>query len=170
MKNRLSLKHKQKIAKSVEKHWKQIKDSLAYIERCENMSNSKKGKPSPFKGKKRPELLGNKNSKGRIPWNKGKERPEMKGEKNPNWKGGTTFDIYHRVRTKEWKQLVKLILKRDNHTCQNCGVNENLHVHHIIPYRIIQDDNPKNLITLCRRCHALFDNKIRREEKKNGLC
>lgn len=150
--------------------WKELKEKnpKRYKWICAKMSKSKQGSSHSLAVRKKmsERMKGNKRGfkKGMVPWNKGKSHEAVKGEKNPNWAGGTTFDIYHRVRTKEWKQLVKLILKRDNYICQNCGTNENLHVHHIIPYRLIHDDNPKNLLALCRRCHALFDNKLRREE------
>ena len=60
------------------------------------------------------------------------------------------------------------IMRRDNYTCQRCGtfhawINKNgipcptndgeLDVHHIIPVSEGGDDNPDNLITLCRDCH-----------------
>lgn len=48
------------------------------------------------------------------------------------------------------------ILKRDCHTCQNCGKRKqkkNLEVHHIIPRSKGGTDDPTNLVTLCVRCH-----------------
>ena len=48
------------------------------------------------------------------------------------------------------ESLRKLILKRDNYRCSECGYGY-LEVHHIDGDRL--NNNPENLITLCRRCH-----------------
>ena len=56
-----------------------------------------------------------------------------------------------------WKSIKKKIKERDNYTCQECGEIEGeqyLQVHHIIPYRIFEDNSEENLITLCSKCHA----------------
>lgn len=52
-----------------------------------------------------------------------------------------------------WKQEV---LKRDNHTCQDCGAIEGLHVHHISHWAndIYNRINIDNGITLCASCHS----------------
>lgn len=83
----------------------------------------------------------------------------LSGENSPNWKGGYSIDYggggwhFQRVNAR----------KRDNFTCQDCGVTEqswgyNLDVHHLVPFDMF--DDPKeahdlsNLITLCRKCHS----------------
>jgi len=68
------------------------------------------------------------------------------------------------------------IRERDNHECRNCGVlchvnpydgwyypnsEYNLDVHHIDHNR--KNNNPKNLILLCKKCH----NKIKRYRPKS---
>jgi len=63
----------------------------------------------------------------------------------------------------------KEIRERDR-VCRHCGKTpeENgraLDVHHVIPYRISQDDSPSNLIALCRSCHKIADHKARHEHK-----
>ena len=53
------------------------------------------------------------------------------------------------------------ILKRDNHTCQKCGLTKRLQIHHIDGNK--KNDNPNNLITLCIFCHQKlkgFKNKL----------
>lgn len=50
------------------------------------------------------------------------------------------------------------ILVRDSYTCQECGYiggkkGHDIHVHHIIPYRIGGEHTSKNLISLCPTCH-----------------
>lgn len=60
---------------------------------------------------------------------------------------------------KKWK---KIVLKRDNHQCQNCDAIERLEVHHIksyAEYPMLRVD-PNNGITLCYTCH--------KEVHKNG--
>lgn len=53
---------------------------------------------------------------------------------------------------KEWK---KLVLKRDDNTCQCCGSHEHLEVHHIVPYSVDKEKRIKisNGVTLCKNCH-----------------
>ena len=54
--------------------------------------------------------------------------------------------------------------ERDDYTCQICGKNETsedyLHVHHIVPYRIFEDQTNDNLITVCRACHIEIESKF----------
>lgn len=55
-----------------------------------------------------------------------------------------------------WKRIRRAILKRDEHTCQaeDCAEPDpnELHVHHIDKDRTNND--PSNLLTLCRECHT----------------
>jgi 5-methylcytosine-specific restriction endonuclease McrA len=56
-----------------------------------------------------------------------------------------------------WRSLRKVILKRDNYTCQSCGVRRtDLHVDHFLsrkehPALAL---TPSNLRCLCSSCHA----------------
>jgi len=63
------------------------------------------------------------------------------------WKGGISFLPYPLKWTKKLKQQIR---KRDKFVCQICGKNGFV-VHHID----YDKDNcsPKNLTTLCRKCH-----------------
>ena len=82
------------------------------------------------------------------------------GESSPNWQNGISFEIYPQEFNKELKQQ---ILERDNYICQdlNCEDNHNkLHIHHIDYDK--QNNNPKNLITLCHSCHAKTIGKKKR--------
>jgi len=58
-----------------------------------------------------------------------------------------------RIGLGRWAKDVK---KRDAHTCQSCGSQENLHAHHVIPRHV--DDSLAcdldNGITLCKMCHC----------------
>lgn len=56
------------------------------------------------------------------------------------------------------ENLRKATLKRDDYTCQLCGVEDTiLHAHHIMPVRDGGADSIYNLITLCADCH---NNKV----------
>jgi hypothetical protein len=78
----------------------------------------------------------------------------IKGKNNPNWRGGEINDAQ---KQRERRIYTKEVRKRDNYTCQECGKPEEngiAHdVHHIIPYRLTQDNSLSNLITLCHSCH-----------------
>ena len=65
-----------------------------------------------------------------------------------------------------WSKISLAVLERDNFTCQHCefiGTRKSLDCHHVIPYRLfknLRDANSKNnLTTLCKKCHAIADNK-----------
>jgi Holliday junction DNA helicase RuvB len=47
------------------------------------------------------------------------------------------------------------VLARDRHRCRHCGSPHRLHLHHIIPWSRGGRSRMRNLITLCRSCHAL---------------
>lgn len=56
----------------------------------------------------------------------------------------------------EWFTLRKLILRRDNYTCRDCGANDHttkLQVHHQTPITKGGNNDWDNLITLCTTCH-----------------
>jgi len=64
-----------------------------------------------------------------------------------------------------WSYARIWCLKRHHNTCQICGSQETLDVHHIIPvgdsgYGWNVLNRPENLITLCKRCHGKVRAKI----------
>lgn len=57
-------------------------------------------------------------------------------------------------RSGKWKRKRRQIIERDNGRCQECGFDQNLHVHHITP--LSEGGEPfdeNNLVTLCQSCH-----------------
>lgn len=68
-----------------------------------------------------------------------------------------------------WFVLKNQILIRDNHTCQKCGTQKNLHVHHIVPARRGGDDSPSNLITVCAKCHKRLEIPLLIEDHRAGV-
>ena len=144
---KLTEEHKRKIglANSVSQKGKKFTK-----ETRKKLSKAKKEKPTKTEFKK-----------GCIPWNKGKKHSKesiekMKvshkgqwlGEKNPNWNNGSSFAPY----TVDWTEdLKRAIRKKDKYTCQVCGKEPAIDVHHIDYNK--KNCNSNNLITLCRSCH-----------------
>jgi predicted restriction endonuclease len=136
------------------------------IEARIKMSEANKGKVAWNKGKK----LGSS-------WNKGMSLSEeqkkhisdtlkRKGiepkvkfigikENNPAWKGGTQLQAeMDRVKFKNTVQ--KMVLKRDDYTCQICGVRgTTMHVDHIVDFAnsVKLRFEVDNCRTLCVKCH-----------------
>jgi hypothetical protein len=136
------------------------------------MSDAKKGEKNHNYGKHRSEETRKKMSsaqKGEKNHNYGKHRLEEtkrkiseanKGENGPNYKGGIStkkFKDAYRLEPIEWKKLAQEIRKRDKFICQYWSRKNATDVHHIIPRRIKIDNNPDNLITLCRSCHVKIE-------------
>jgi len=107
----------------------------------------------------------------RVSWNKGKRKgtdPEMEnsghvGMDHWNWQGGISPEGYKNAMTPEAKLWRRLVLERNNFTCQDCGSmpeksNHMLHAHHTKP----QDEYPELMFdisngrTLCAKCHAKY--------------
>ena len=74
----------------------------------------------------------------------------IEGNKNCNWKGGSS-----KYRGPDFGQI-----KKDNFQhccCALCGKKTMLNIHHIIPYRLTQDNSLENLIPLCRKHHKIVE-------------
>ena len=75
------------------------------------------------------------------------------GKNHPGWKGGKSREPY----THEFNNRLKYkIRKRDNFTCNLCykiETNKKFCVHHLDYNK--KNNHPSNLITLCRKCHAI---------------
>jgi len=56
----------------------------------------------------------------------------------------------------EWRKLRRNTLK-EKPFCARCGINKNLDIHHIIPFRISKSNNFDNLEVLCRSCHRIVE-------------
>lgn len=96
---------------------------------------------------------------------RGKKRPDITGEKNSNWKGGIT-PINRSIRTSmEYKWWRISVFERDNYTCVWCGARSGngkkvvLNADHIKPFALYPElrfaiDNGR---TLCTPCHLSTD-------------
>lgn len=60
------------------------------------------------------------------------------------------------IRKSNFNLLRRIILIRDNYTCQLCGKKPSSQVHHIIPRKFGGNNSLDNLITLCGKCHMLI--------------
>lgn len=79
----------------------------------------------------------------------------MSGENNPAWKGGIT-PTTRKERKRFVYEVGKLVLKRDNYTCQMCHrIGGKLQVDHIQKWSeyVEQRFNINNCRTLCVGCH-----------------
>jgi len=52
-----------------------------------------------------------------------------------------------------WNQLRDDVLERDGHRCADCGTEENLQVHHVVPLSHNGTNRTTNLLTVRRTCH-----------------
>ncbi len=78
--------------------------------------------------------------------------------------------------SREWLKVRALVLKRDNYTCQTCGIAVRRHpeetdkpralVDHIVERRDGGADlDPANLATICDPCHTRKTNQKRAERQ-----
>jgi 5-methylcytosine-specific restriction endonuclease McrA len=85
----------------------------------------------------------------------GIKRGRRSGAEHPRWVNGQYSDTY---RGPDWRAVRAQILERDGYVCQDCRYcdlsGHGLHVHHQIPWRLRQSNDPHWLITLCRSCHS----------------
>ncbi len=121
--------------------------------KSENHKKKIKENHADFKGMNHP-MYGKKHTKESKRKNSESNKISQEGENNSNWQGGKSFEIY----PQEFKRIRESILEQDNYTCQNpeCDIEiknyKGLTVHHIDFNK--KNNNPENLITLCKNCHA----------------
>lgn len=93
------------------------------------------------------------------------QREKIAGAKNWNWKGGTTPEDKKIRASQEFKDLRKLVFKRDAYKCVLCGYDSkgtrppDIHIDHIKPFALFPDlrFTPGNCRTLCVPCHKSTD-------------
>ena len=54
--------------------------------------------------------------------------------------------------TRRWRAIREVILRRDQYTCQYCGMDANT-VDHVVPISKGGNDMPDNLVAACARCN-----------------
>ena len=84
------------------------------------------------------------------------------GKKLPKYKrkycSNKCFNNWIRLLILDWNTIRERVLKRDNYTCQDCGLYDpdkyHLQVHHIVPIKDGGDEfDENNCVTLCKECH-----------------
>lgn len=78
---------------------------------------------------------------------------ELSGENHYRWKSFENHNKWY-TSSSRWRRVRKEALDRDNHTCQICGKNEELIVHHKTPVIEGGIHSLKNAVTLCKSCHG----------------
>jgi 5-methylcytosine-specific restriction endonuclease McrA len=117
--------------------------------------NSKKGVDNPMYGKHM------------LPHTKRKLSKMMSGKNNPAYIHGKSSEYDKKHSKYNWMNKRQKVLFRFKYKCYNCNSNTNLDVHHIIPWSISKNDKYSNLMVLCRKCHLILENKIRKIIKEN---
>jgi hypothetical protein len=100
----------------------------------------------------------------------------MAGKNNPAYTNGSSFNK-RCWRGSNWNKIRLEVYKRDNFTCQDCGIkcisksssteetyNNIIQCHHIENYKINHNNKLNNLVTLCLRCHTNRHSPQRKEE------
>lgn len=133
----------------------------------------KKGQIGTFKGHHHTEeakekLRQARLADGHVPYLvNGKHWLKQDGVHSPMWKGGVTPERQCIYGSKEWKNAVKEVWKRENATCQLCGKHQNedkehaFNIHHVYTFAEYPHlrTNPDNLVLLCRDCHLFVHSK-----------
>lgn len=107
-------------------------------------------------------------------------KQNMAGDSNPSYIDGRSYDTTYDAGA-DWKEIRMKVYKRDNYTCQKCGVKcvskkramdddtltrRIIQCHHIKPYELSQDNSLSNLITLCIVCHRAVHTEM---DKTNSV-
>lgn len=76
------------------------------------------------------------------------------------------------LESEAWKVRAKQRLEIDNYTCQGCGSKGGalnpLQIHHLRYDNIYHEDIYRDLVTLCRSCHAILHNALNRVTSPDG--
>jgi hypothetical protein len=101
-----------------------------------------------------------------------------RGDQIHSWQGGVSPLRNAFYASDEWKSACVAVWRRDNATCQICGLRQSdvdrkknaFHIHHIKSFARYPDlrAEPTNLVLLCRPCHLWVHSKKNTENKFNG--
>ena len=96
---------------------------------------------------------------------------DMVGKKAGRFKDGKSLERDSARLAKEVTEWREAVYKRDNYTCQECGIKGNIHAHHIkswAEYPELRFDID-NGITLCEGCHGEIHG-VDFAKRKNKIC
>ena len=135
-------------------HSKRMKGKIPWNKNKKGLQKAwNKGKPAPW-------AKGN-FKKGQPSIFKGKKRPNIQGKNHWNWKGGIYPEVMKIRKSLEMELWRTAVFQRDNYTCIWCGTKSGigkavmLNADHIKPFALFPElrfaiDNGR---TLCRPCH-----------------
>lgn len=86
----------------------------------------------------------------------------MSGAKNFFYKNGMAKKK-RSYRGDEWNEIRRIVYERDKWSCAICGVwcgKKKIQCHHIVPFRISNDNSEENLVTLCVSCHGRIESSF----------
>lgn len=91
------------------------------------------------------------------------------------WESGKKYEVTKRQERKIMNDDIRYnVLKRDNFTCQKCGITSKdgakLEVDHIIPVSKGGKTIMSNLQTLCDRCNSGKNDKTKEDFETNDVC
>lgn len=91
------------------------------------------------------------------------------------WENGNKYEVTKRQERKIMNDDIRYnVLKRDNFTCQKCGITSKdgakLEVDHIIPLSKGGKTVMSNLQTLCDRCNSGKSDKTKEDFESNDIC
>lgn len=91
------------------------------------------------------------------------------------WENGNKYEVTKRQERKIMNDDIRYnVLKRDNFTCQKCGITSKdgakLEVDHIIPLSKGGKTVMSNLQTLCDRCNSGKSDKTKEDFETNDVC
>lgn len=99
--------------------------------------------------------------------------PKQSGESHWNWRGGVSSENRRFRGTKAYKDWRESVFRRDNYTCQDCGIRGGVYLqaHHLKPF-----SNHENLrlsldngTTLCIDCHKKTPTYLNRRAVMQGV-
>jgi hypothetical protein len=127
---------------------------LTCSDECRNLSIGKKHKGRIFSDETLAKMSASQRKKILTEDHRRKIGLSISGPNNRFWKDGRSYeeDKYGGLFTEYLKETIR---KRDNYTCQECGLSDNdilFHVHHIDGIKT--NNTESNLILLCASCHS----------------
>jgi hypothetical protein len=72
------------------------------------------------------------------------------------------------INSAHWRELRALALDRDNHRCCRCKSTLDLHVHHKIYRKVLEDGLLQDLETLCADCHWVEHYGTRKQARRRA--
>lgn len=116
-------------------------------------------------------MLGKENKWGTHPQDRRERISEIKKEQYKNgllpWNyiDGRSKVLGPARYGKDWSSIRMEVYKRDNFTCQECGITMTemkipFHVHHIVPFLTSFNNSLDNLLLLCPSCHRKEDARL----------